>query len=281
MPAGRARSAGLVSLVRRAQQGDAGAVAVLMERYHPTVLRFCRRLVGEEGDAQDLTQETLLRAHRVLPRLEEPARFGAWLCGIAVNLARSWWRRQVRAPVSLDGLAPDAAAREPALLVLLSPEQAVVEAEGARRVRAADAALPPAMGRTVALFYLEGMSYAEVAVALAVPVSTVKSRLFESRARLRLVLAPEPAVSPGAAPAAALPTRRRADPTKGGVATMTAAHVAAAPEAIIRCSFCARAAPDVRRLIAGPGGVYICDACVRKCNEIIAAEEAKPAGQEA
>jgi RNA polymerase sigma-70 factor (ECF subfamily) len=152
--------------------------------------------VPEAATAQDLAQEALLRAHGALPRLADPARFEAWLCGIAANLARSWWRRQARAPVSLEGLAPDAAAREPALRVLRTPEEAAVEAEGARRVRAAVEALPPALGRAVALFYLEGLSYAEVAAALAVPVSTVKSRLFESRARLRLVLAP---VDPGRA----------------------------------------------------------------------------------
>jgi RNA polymerase sigma-70 factor (ECF subfamily) len=181
---------GLAPVVRWAQEGDAGALAVLLERTHPALLRFCRRLVPEEGAAQDVTQEALLRAHRALPRLQAPARFEAWLCGIAANLARTWWRQRARAPLSLEGLGPEAAAREPALLVLRTPEQAALEAEGARRVRAAVEALPPALGRAVALFYLEGLSYAEVAAALAVPVSTVKSRLHDSRARLRLVLAP-------------------------------------------------------------------------------------------
>jgi RNA polymerase sigma-70 factor, ECF subfamily len=186
----------LAPLVRRAQRGDGAALGALLEQVRPALLRFCRRLVPEEATAQDLAQEALLRAHGALPRLTAPGRFEAWLCGIAANLARSWWRRQARAPVSLEGLAPDAAAREPALRVLHSPEEAAVEAEGVRRVRAAVEALPPALGRAVALFYLEGLSYAEVAAAQAVPVSTVKSRLFESRARLRLVLAP---VDPGCA----------------------------------------------------------------------------------
>jgi RNA polymerase sigma-70 factor (ECF subfamily) len=196
-PSREARAPGLVPLVRRAQGGDAGALAALLERAHPALLRFCRRLVPEAGAAQDLAQEALLRAHGALPRLAAPARFEAWLCGIAANLARSWWRRQARAPVSLEGLAPEVAATEPALLVLRTPEQAALEAEGARRVQAAVEALPPALGRAVALFYLEGLSYAEVAAALAVPVSTVKSRLFASRARLRLVLAPADAERTG------------------------------------------------------------------------------------
>jgi DNA-directed RNA polymerase specialized sigma24 family protein len=64
---------GLVSLVRRAQQGDAAALAALLERAGPALLRFCRRLVPEAGAAQDLAQEALLRAHGALPRLGEPA----------------------------------------------------------------------------------------------------------------------------------------------------------------------------------------------------------------
>ena len=194
----RTHGASVAPLVRRAQRGDAGALTALLERARPALLRFCRRLVPDEGDAQDLAQEALLRAPGALPRLAAPARFEAWLCGIAANLARSWWRRRARAPLSLEGLAPDAAAREPALRVLRTPEQAAVEAEGARRVQAAVEALPPALGRAVAMFYLEGLSYAEVAAALAVPLSTVKSRLYEFRARLRLVLAPADADRAGA-----------------------------------------------------------------------------------
>jgi RNA polymerase sigma-70 factor (ECF subfamily) len=230
-PTPAARGAGLATLVRRAQGGDPGARAALLAGARPALLRFCRRLLPVEDAAQDVTQEALLRAHRALPRLQAPARFEAWLCGIAANLARTWWRQRARAPPSLDGLAP--AAREPALLVLRTPEQAAVEAEGARRVQAAVGALPPALGRAVALFYLEGLSYAEVAAALAVPVSTVKSRLYESRARLRLVLAPADA-PPAAAPreegtVTTEPTETAAPTTPAPPGTPSPAPTAPAP----------------------------------------------------
>jgi hypothetical protein len=96
--------------------------------------------------------------------------------------------------VSLDALAeayPDVPRVAWAASLPATPEQAVEQAEQTRRLAAAIAALPPALARAVTLHYLEGQSYAEVAAALAVPVSTVKGRLFKSRARLRRALDPD------------------------------------------------------------------------------------------
>jgi RNA polymerase sigma-70 factor (ECF subfamily) len=187
----------VVELVCRARQGDGAAFARLVEVHGPALDGFCRRLMPEPGAAQDLAQDTLLRGFESLPRLADPARFGAWLCGIAANLARWWWRRQARWPLSLDNLAeayPDVPRAAWAASLPATPEQAVERAEQTRRLAAAIEALPPALARAVALHYLEGLSYAEAAAALDVPVSTVKGRLFKSRTRLRRALAPaEPA----------------------------------------------------------------------------------------
>src|SRR5688572_32563232 len=89
----------LLPLVRAAQRGDAGAFACLIERAEPGLRRFCVRLAGEAG-ADDLAQETLLRACRAIGSLEQPQRFEPWLFAIAANLARRWWRQQLRWPVS-------------------------------------------------------------------------------------------------------------------------------------------------------------------------------------
>jgi RNA polymerase sigma-70 factor, ECF subfamily len=178
------------TLVARAQAGDGSAFACLVERHAPALQRFCRCLMPEPGAAQDLAQETLLRAYQSLPRLADPQRFGAWLFGIAANLARWWWRRQARWPLSLDGLTaayPDV----PWDLGGPAPEEVLEEAEQTRRLLGAIDSLPPALARVVVLHYLDGLSYAEVAVALDVPLSTVKGRLFKSRARLRRALDPQ------------------------------------------------------------------------------------------
>ena len=82
-------------LVARARAGDLGAFAVLVDRHAVGLAAFCRRLTGGLGGAagaDDLFQETILRAFQSLDRLEQRDRFGAWLFGIAANLARWWWR---------------------------------------------------------------------------------------------------------------------------------------------------------------------------------------------
>jgi len=185
--------------VARAQRGDAAAFACLVERHGATLLRFAARLAGPGSPAEDLVQETLLRAFRALPNLAEPERFEAWLLAIAANLARTWWRRQARWPLSLDALAltyPDLP-WETLHSPVWSPDRIVEEAEQAQILRRAIEALPPAMGRAVALHYLGGLDYQEIAAALDVPVSTVRGRLFTSRRRLRAELLaagwPEPA----------------------------------------------------------------------------------------
>ena len=223
-------------LVERARRGDEGAFTCLVERSRPGLARFCRRLMVDAGAQQDLEQETLLRAYQALPRLHDPSRFEAWLFGIAANLARRWWRRQARRPVSLEWLAatyPDLPVApwgevlpEPAL-----PDQLVEAAEQARRLLAAVAALPASLRRVVVLHYLENLSYAEVAGALDVPVSLVRRRLFKSRAQLRLALAPErvrPA-RPGSG-AGRQSARHQTTTTKGEATAMAAPEGGERPE---------------------------------------------------
>ncbi|HEX2034235.1 MAG TPA: sigma-70 family RNA polymerase sigma factor [Chloroflexota bacterium] len=186
----------LESLVRRAQTGDVEALARLVDTHYALLLRFCRRLAREEGHAQDLAQETLLRALQVIGRLEDPARFPAWLCGIAVNLAHKWRRRQARWPQSLERLGAALAEQgvgepfgvTPWHMVPKSAEQLVEDAEQAQRVLDAIAGLPAPLRRVVVLYYLEDLSYREMAAALDLPISTIKWRLFTSRLQLRRTL---------------------------------------------------------------------------------------------
>jgi RNA polymerase sigma-70 factor (ECF subfamily) len=175
------------ALVWRAQDGDRDAFACLAAEHQPALVRFCRRLMGDTAGAEDLAQETLLRAQASLARLGEPYRFGPWLLGIAANLARKWWRVQARSPLSLDSLisAYPNVAWDESLAAVASPEELEEQAEQMQHLIDAIAALPAALSRVVVLHYLHGLNYAEVAAALDVPVSTVKGRLFKSRARLR------------------------------------------------------------------------------------------------
>ncbi len=205
-----------VPLVRRAQAGDVAAFAYLAARYHASLTRFARRLMGDVSSGEDLVQETVLRAQQSIGRLGEPYRFGPWLFGIAANLAKKAWRAERRRPLSLESLvsAYPHVAWDESYASGPSPEQICEAAEETRLLIEAIKALPASLSRVVELHYLNGLAYAEVASALALPVSTVKGRLFESRARLRRALCspagapahqPAPSGSPLPPPTGALP----------------------------------------------------------------------------
>ncbi len=175
------------ALVRAAQDGDMDALSCLVSRHRTTLVRFCRRLMGDVVAGEDLAQEVLLRAQVSIGRLGPPYRFGPWLLGIAANLAKKAWRAEARRPLSWETLVaayPNVAWDE-SLTAAPSPEGHSEAAEEVRLLSDAIAALPRSLSDVLVLHYLDGLSYAEVADALALPVSTVKGRLFESRSRLR------------------------------------------------------------------------------------------------
>ena len=174
-------------LVQLAHGGDREALSCLVSAERGTLVRFCRRLMGDAAAGEDLAQEALLRAQLSIGRLGPPYRFGAWLLGIAANLARKAWRAEARRPLSWEGLVaafPNVEWDE-SLTAVPSPERLSEAAEEARLLSDAIGALPRSLSDVLVLHYLEGLSYAQVADALALPVSTIKGRLFESRSRLR------------------------------------------------------------------------------------------------
>ena len=163
-------------LVAAARSGDRAAFARLVERHYPLLLRMCRRVAGDGGRAEDAAQEAVLRAMLALDRLARPERFGAWLVGIGLNVAREPHRRPQIPP----GDVVDPAA---------SPDAAAEARETAARVRAAIATLPRGQREAVTLFYLAGLTHAETAEHLGTAVSAVKTRLHKARASLRPHLA--------------------------------------------------------------------------------------------
>src|SRR5436305_9863227 len=75
-------------LVAAARRGDRDAFGRLVDRHRPRTHALTRRLLGDAAEAEDVVQEAVLRAYLALRDLRDPARFGAWLCGIALNLGR-------------------------------------------------------------------------------------------------------------------------------------------------------------------------------------------------
>jgi RNA polymerase sigma-70 factor (ECF subfamily) len=175
---------GDAALVMAARMGDRDALAELLNRHRAMLLALCLRTLGDRDLAEDAAQEAALGAMLGLDRLRRPDSFGAWLAGIGLNICRRWLRRRSDALWSWEALTGGARLAGP-LDLLPDPADQVIAMELALRVRRAVEELPPGQGRAVTLMYLEGMTQAEVAAELDIPVSAVKTRLHKGRLALR------------------------------------------------------------------------------------------------
>jgi RNA polymerase sigma factor (sigma-70 family) len=162
-------------LVHAARRGSKEAMAELLRRHWGTAVLLAGRVLGSPDLARDAAQEAAVAAMTDLDRLRSPERFGAWFCGIALNVARRW-RRQLQPEVP--GLEPDLAS------VSADPAEAAESADTAARVRGAIAALANGQQDAVRLFYLQGLGHREVAAELGISIGAVKARLHQARAAL-------------------------------------------------------------------------------------------------
>lgn len=176
-----------IELIRRARDGDGGAIRHLYERHAPRVYAVVRRIAGDDDTAQDLAQEAWIRAIRALDGFRGEARFSTWLHRIAVNAAlqaRRSAQPRIERETALDGTIPVAASARDTLLH--------------QRVERAVDRLPDGMRRVLILHDVEGYTHEEIGELLGVTAGTSKSQLFKARARMREMLAPlEPAASEG------------------------------------------------------------------------------------
>ncbi len=147
-------------------------------------LRLCRQLLRDDGQAEDGVQEAVLLAWLNLRSLARADSFDAWLAGIALRVCHGWLRYQARQAWSLEALLGGRLLAEPVDLAA-SPPASVEQAEFGARVRRAVATLPPGQRAAVALFYLDGLSHAEIAAQLGIDIGAVKARLHKARSRLR------------------------------------------------------------------------------------------------
>jgi RNA polymerase sigma-70 factor (ECF subfamily) len=177
-----------VRLMLAFRDGDDGAFEALFERWAGRVLRFVERMVREPSVAEELVQETFLRVWRARERYQPEARFSTWIFTIAGNAARNELRRPFRAAVhdSLD------AEREGAKLLEVAaddpPSDELVDARRTGQgLDAALASLPERQREALWLRAVEGLSYAEVAEALATSEQSVKALIHRARVALARV----------------------------------------------------------------------------------------------
>jgi RNA polymerase sigma-70 factor (ECF subfamily) len=158
--------------VERCLEGNPDAFRILVERYQGRALAHAVAIVRNRDDAQDAVQEAFLNAHRALRTFDRGRVFYSWFYAILRNCCYKLVARR----------RPDEA-EDPARLDLLAAPG--VPADDRLAVERALAALSPADREIVMLRHFDGLSYAELAAALEIPVGTVMSRLFNARQRLR------------------------------------------------------------------------------------------------
>ncbi|MFA0746535.1 sigma-70 family RNA polymerase sigma factor [Fervidibacter sp.] len=168
-------------LVQRILSGDEAAGEQFVIEHYEAIFRFLRNLTGNKEDAEDLTQQTFLRAWEALPSFRGDSSLSTWLHSIAYREYTHWLRSR-REFVPLDEIVdmPDEQANQNLEAVLL---------------RWAIYRLDPEHREVFVLYYVQGFSVNEIAKIIGVPAGTVKSRLFFARQKLRELLSdviPEP-----------------------------------------------------------------------------------------
>lgn len=183
------------ALVQRAQANDRAAFNEIVLRYKNKVYNFIHRMVPNALDAEDLTQETFVRAYMSLATFQSRASLNTWLFRIATNLCIDYNRRakkQSGMTVSLsqeDDEDGEETQRDiPGLA--FDPQRLMLNKELGARLEDALRALPEKLRTVVLLYDIEGLSYDEITAVVGCPLGTVKSRLFNARAALRDKLAP-------------------------------------------------------------------------------------------
>src|SRR5436190_21342810 len=155
----------IAAVLARARQGDSEAFRTLVERHSRRAFRLAYRMTGNEQDAEDVVQESFIRAYRQLGRFESRADFGTWLYRIVANCSVDLMRaRQSRQDQSrkepLDGMAVELAADDH------GPERLAESGEIARRVHEALGGLSPLERAAFILRHHEGRSIQEISSAL-------------------------------------------------------------------------------------------------------------------
>ncbi len=178
-------------LVARAIEGDGAAYAELLERFKRPVFSLIYRMVRDRELAEDLSQESFVKAFNNLDSYKPGYRFSSWLFKIANNHAIDHLRRARLKTVSIHG-SPHAtdSAREEATRIALaaggeSPEQEVVALELGSAIEVAIGRLRVEYRTAVILRHIEDRPYEEIAEIMDVPIGTVKTFLHRARAELR------------------------------------------------------------------------------------------------
>jgi RNA polymerase sigma-70 factor (ECF subfamily) len=179
-------------LVDRFKGGDGAAFDEMVGRYWNRIYSMVNQLLRNPQDAEEVTQDAFIRAHRGLENFRGDSAFSTWLYQIATNLARNrywyWWRRKRDKSVSID--APIGADNDTTLADIIpaeveTPDDITVTQEFVARVGQGMDRLGAKHREILVLRNVKNLSYEEIAAILGISIGTVKSRIARARGSLR------------------------------------------------------------------------------------------------
>ncbi len=177
-------------LVEKFVNGQATAFNALAYRWQKKIYQFAWRLTCSAESAQDICQETFIRAYRNLHRLQDREKFSTWLYQIALNLCKDRHKTKKRWFVSIQELVSEHAETQALPKPLWSdeteqPDQQALRQETCKLIQDALAALPEEQRIVVIMKHYQGFKFDEIADILQEPVNTVKSRMYYGLTAMR------------------------------------------------------------------------------------------------
>jgi RNA polymerase sigma-70 factor (ECF subfamily) len=170
------------SLVRKVQSGDKHAFNVLVIKYRSRLFRLISRIIRNPSQAEDVVQESFIKAYRALPNFRGDAAFYTWLYRIGINDAKNMLSHQARLQENYD-IEDDASTDtgKASLADLNTPETILAARQVATKINEAMDSLPAMLRTALALREFDGFSYEEISEIMGCPLGTVRSRIFRAR----------------------------------------------------------------------------------------------------
>ena len=169
------------ALIQRVLEGDDTAFSMLVRKYQKPVHALAWRKIGDFHIAEDITQETFLKAYQRLSTLKEPQSFASWLYVIAANRCSTWLRKKRLWTQSLENTSSVALERTTYSGYLIAENERVTMETQREVVKKLLAKLQESDRTVITLYYFGGMSYEEISKFLGVSVGTIKTRVYRAQ----------------------------------------------------------------------------------------------------
>lgn len=170
-------------LVKKVQEGDTNAYNVLVIKYQYKVAQIISKFVANNADINDIAQDAFIKAYKAINSFRGESSFYTWLYRIVVNAAKTFLKSNSKHKNSIDVDSPEfQSIDEQGILASKDTPDRIIESQELHEViLKAMNDLPKELREAITLREIEGMSYDDMAIALKVPVGTVRSRIFRAR----------------------------------------------------------------------------------------------------